>query len=245
MIVLDCDQGTPEWIDARLGIPTASQFSRIVTSTGKASSQAHEYIGELLAEWALGRPYVKFAGNEWTERGNLLEPDARDWYEFATDSDVRQVGLIYKDESRTAAASPDALVGDDGLLELKCPGAGKHLFYLSNDVCPREYRMQVQGQLWVTGRAWCDFVSFYPRLPGFRYRVAPDPKIQAALDAIMDDFQASLIERRLTLLELGVTPAVIPEPKPEAEAEAAPESLFITDEDVQAALDNYDRKAKE
>ena len=205
MITINCAQGSREWEEARLGIPTASAFSRIVTPTGKLSAQREGYLGELLAEWVLGEPIHEFQ-TEWMERGKLLEPDARAYYAFQRDAEVETVGFIYRDEDRQAGCSPDGLVGDDGLIELKCPMAGKHLVYLSRGVCPKEYVGQVQGQLWVTGRLWCDFMSFHPGLPPFILKVEPDPKFQAALDDHMPTFIAEILEGRERLRELGVMP---------------------------------------
>ena len=112
MIVLDCEQGSQAWIDARLGIPTASEFSRIVTPTGRASTAAEGYTAELLAEWALGYPIKEFGGDEWTERGKELEPDARAFYALDTNLDPQTVGFVYRDERKMVGGSPDALVGE-------------------------------------------------------------------------------------------------------------------------------------
>ena len=110
------------WIEARLGIPTASEFSKIVTPGGKLSASRDEYIGTLLAEWALGEQDAEFQ-SEWAERGKLLEPEARDYYRFHRDADVATVGFVYRDDARSVGCSPDGIVGGDGLLELKCPKA--------------------------------------------------------------------------------------------------------------------------
>ena len=137
-----------EWLDAKLGIPSASGFHRILTPTGKLSksSRRERYMGELLAEWALGEQWDTGIGNShWVLRGIELEPQARLWYEMAY-AEVEEVGFIWRDESRMAGCSPDGLVGDDGLLELKCPSPAQHVLYLS---CPgqlaRKYYWQVQG----------------------------------------------------------------------------------------------------
>ena len=97
-------------------------------------------------------------------------------------------------------------MGDDGLLELKCPQEDTHLLYLARGVLPTDYKAQVQGQLWVTGRAWADFMSYCPELPPFLIRVEPDPKFQAALDDHMPTFHAELMAGRARLLDKGVTP---------------------------------------
>ena len=229
MIRLDFQQGSREWVEARLGIPTASEFSRIVTTSGAKAKTG--YVWELVAEWVLGEPTVKFGGNDWTERGQVLEPEARKYYAFQRDLEPQTVGFIYRDETRMCGCSPDGLVGDDGLLELKCPMAGKHLQYLVGDKVPREHKTQVQGQLWVTGRAWCDFMSYHPGLPPFIKRVEPDPKLQAALDEHMPEFLEELLAGRERLRSLGVVPAG--EAEPVAEKADANGDLWLTDKDVE------------
>ena len=204
MKVLDVEQGSREWVEARLGIPTASAFKRIVTSTGKLSAQRESYQAELLSEWVFGEPAKDF-DTAWTERGKALEPDARRYYSFHTDTEAQTVGFCLRDDG-IAGASPDSLVGDDGLLELKCPREDTHLLYLARGVLPTDYKVQVQGQLWVTGRAWADFMSYAPELPPMLVRVEPDKKFQAALDDHMPTFHAELMAGRERLREKGVEP---------------------------------------
>ena len=202
MVIVDCEQGTREWIEHRLGIPTASEFKRIVTNSGKLSTSRDTYIGELLAEWALGEPMHDFS-TEWTERGKFLEPEAFNYYAFQTDMDPQSVGLCLTDDRRVGA-SPDGLVGELGLLELKCPMAPTHLLYLARGTLPKEYRAQVQGQLWVTGRDWCDFMSYFPKLPPFITRVYPDPMYHDALSSALPSFNLELEAGREELIRLGV-----------------------------------------
>ena len=204
MKVLDVEQGSREWVEARLGIPTASAFKRIVTSTGKLSAQREAYQAELLSEWVFGEPAKDF-DTAWTERGKVLEPDARRYYSFHTDAEAQTVGFCLRDDG-IAGCSPDGLVNPEGLLELKCPREDTHLLYLARGVLPTDYKAQVQGQLWVTGRAWADFMSYCPELPPFLIRVEPDPKFQAALDDHMPTFHAELMSGRARLLDKGVTP---------------------------------------
>ena len=208
MIVLDCEQGTRAWVEARLGVVTASEVGRIVTPTGKrASGEAVErYACELMAETFTGEPVVEF-DNEWTERGRVLEPDARDEYVFATGNEYRHAGFVYRDESRTVGCSPDGLVGDDGGLEIKCPNPGLHLMHLAGGVVPKKHRPQVQGCIWVTGAAWWDFMSFHPDFPPLIVRAEPDPAYQAALSEIVPAFVEDLAERRAALEAMGLEAA--------------------------------------
>ena len=204
MIILDCEQGTQEWSEARLGIPTASEFSRIVTPTGKLSAARDGYLAELLAEWALGQPVSEFMGTDWTERGHMLEDAAREYYGVIRDVEPRTVGFLYRDDSRTCGASPDSLVGSNGLLETKCPSAPEHLLYLCRDAVPKKYWPQVQGQLWVSGYAWCDFMSYFPELPPVLIRVLPDDRYQDALDQHMPTFIDEMFDGRRRLQAMGI-----------------------------------------
>ena len=208
MIVHPAEQGSAAWVEARLGIPTSSQFSRILTPGGKLSASRDGYLAELAAEWALGEQFSEFAGTEWTERGHILEGEARAAYGLLRDADVTEVGTCYMDERRLVASSPDGLVGDEGCLELKCPKAGTHLLWLSRGVLPREHVLQVQGQLWVTDCDWADFMSYHPGLPPLVVSVTPDEKLQAAMDEHIPTFIAELLAGRERLRELGVEPAL-------------------------------------
>ena len=102
MIIHPAEQGSAAWTEARLGIPTASQFSRIITPGGKLSKSRDGYLAELLAEWALGEPVSDFLGTDWTERGHILEGEARAAYGLLRDADVTECGLCYRDDSRSA-----------------------------------------------------------------------------------------------------------------------------------------------
>ena len=206
MIICNFAQGSDEWVEARLGIPTASEFSKIVTSTGNCSSQLAAYKRQLIREWILGEPTGDFQGTYWTDRGNECEPEARAYYEYETDQEVIQCGFIYADDSKMWGASPDGLVGNDGLLELKTPSMDWHAAYCLEPELPTKYRIQVQGQMWVTGREWCDFVSYYPEYPVMRVRVERDEKLHAAFDEHIIGFVAELKAGRSRLLELGFAP---------------------------------------
>lgn len=173
-----CDQMSYEWWQLRRGIPTASRFDRVLTpATGKPSAQQAGYIAELIAERSeFAPPYVLpsggFVSDEMAE-GIRREPEARSWYALQTDGDVRQVGFVLSACGRFGA-SPDALVGEDGLLELKNPKPATHVQYLLAGTLPVEYRCQVHGALVVTGRKWVEFVSYCPGFPPLLVRVLPD-----------------------------------------------------------------------
>ena len=152
MQIYNVEQGTPEWEDLRLGIPTTSCFSKIVTPTGKLSTQSAEYQNELLAE-VFCSDESEFQGNYWTDRGNEYEPQAVANYEFQYDVKTEKVGFITETVGvGMVGCSPDRLVGNYGLLEIKCPGAKKHLSNLFSNELDKQYRPQVQGQIWLSGR---------------------------------------------------------------------------------------------
>ena len=213
MIVLDAEQGSLEWVGARLGIPTASQFHRIITPKGRLSLQRKPYLAELIAERALGEPMGslergaldgKATVTGWMERGKTLEDQARQYYELVTDTTVEKVGFVWPDESKSVGASPDALVGSDGLLEIKCPSAPRHLLNLASESAPRTYWMQVQGQLWVCKRRWCDLLSYCPGLPESLHRAEMDEEIQTALDEHIPVFVRELRETEDRLRDMGL-----------------------------------------
>ena len=190
MTVHDVKQGGSDWLRLRAGIPTASEFLKIITPTGKASSQANRYCCDLIAERILGRPlesYVSLA----MERGSELESEAIAAYEFERSLDTYVVGFVTDDEQRWGA-SPDRLVGDDGLLEVKCPDAGVHVGYLLMRPADRKYYPQIQGQLWITGRKWVDIMSYHPEMPRAIVRVERDEEYLQLLSQAVTCFSRSL-----------------------------------------------------
>jgi len=179
------EQGSEEWLQARVGRATASRFSDVMASirSGEAASRKN-YRAELVVERLTGQP-VEFYKSPAMEWGNEYEPVARLKYELTTGNNVEECGLFIHN-SIMAGASPDGLVNDDGLLEIKCPNTATHIETLRKQEVPRQYYWQVMGQLWLTGRKWCDFVSFDPRMPAnaqyFTTRVLRDDEAIADLE---------------------------------------------------------------
>lgn len=192
MIILDCEQGSVEWKLARLGIPTASEFKKIVTTKGALSASRNGYMMDLITEAATNEPKDDISNLYWVQRGKELEPEAFDFYSVYAKSDPVKVGFVYRDESRNVGCSPDALVGDDGLLEIKCPSPGEHIMTAYSGILPIKHIQQVQGQLWVTGRQWCDYLSYCDEYPEFEIRVNRDDVFQAALDKHIPKFAEEL-----------------------------------------------------
>ena len=201
MIIHDCIQGTTEWLQLRAGIPTASCFERIITKSGKPSTQAEKYMHRLLAERIMGHPVTEFV-SAYMARGSELEADARAYYEGVRELDVVKVGFCTNDE-KTIGASPDALVGDEGLLELKCPAEHTHVAYLLTRAVDAEYYPQAQGQLWIAGRKWLDIMSYHPEMPPAIIRVERDEAFIGTLSSALLTFSAALEMAAVDLRERG------------------------------------------
>jgi putative phage-type endonuclease len=180
MIILNDEQGSPEWLASRLGRPSASMFGKLITGSGKPSSSAESYINEMIAERLTGRS-KPFYTNEHMERGNALEPEAREAYEFITDYEVQETGFIL-DDSEEFGCSPDGLVVDHSLgLEIKCPSDSVHVSYLRAGKVPAKYYQQVQGCMWITGRECWDFMSYHPEMPHLLVRMERNEKFIEAM----------------------------------------------------------------
>lgn len=201
MIEVDVQQGTEEWREARAGIPTASRFDEIITpSTMKLSKASAGYRYELLAEWMLGTALDDGFAGDYAWRGTEMEADAVRYYELQRNVSTRRIGLVLADD-RQAGCSPDRLVGVDGGLEIKCPGPGKHVGNLIR--MTQDYRPQVQGCLWLTGRRWWDLLSFHADLPAALVRVERDETFIAALAKAVGAFQEQLREDKALLISEG------------------------------------------
>lgn len=200
-------QGTQEWRMDRLGIPTASEFSQIVTPAKLAASASQEpYLNRLLSELISGEPHDTQDGGVETlymARGKSLEADAFSAYALLTDRDPRKCGFCWQDERRRVGCSPDALVGDDGLLEIKCESLAVFLGRVRAPGLPLEHRLQVQGELWVTGRQWADFIAYYPGLPLFVHRTTADPVVFAAFGTHIPAFCDRLAAEHARLAASG------------------------------------------
>ena len=159
------EQGSPEWFAARVGRVTASRVSDVVakTRTGWGASRAN-YMAQLIAERLTGAPAKRFTSAEM-QWGTETEPEARAAYQFETATLVSAMGFVPHPSIALAGASPDGAIGDSGLLELKCPNTATHINTLLGGAIPHEYICQMQWQMACTGRRWCDFASYDPRMP--------------------------------------------------------------------------------
>jgi hypothetical protein len=202
MIEHKLEQGSPEWVAARIGIPTASQFARLITPKKREpSASRHKYRAELLTEWLLGQP-LDWGATLWMGRGSELEDEARRFYELERDVEVQRIGFVTRDDGRVGG-SPDGLVGDDGGVEIKCPSALQHVQYMLGE--DPEYFAQVQGYLYLTDRRWWDLLSYNPALPPVLKRIPRDDEFIAALVAILDkDFLPQLDREKAQLNQYRV-----------------------------------------
>ncbi len=176
MRVIDCRQQTEAW-DRLRNRPTASEFGKFCTpARGDYSSQATAYAAKIVAK-QLG-VYTEPPPSFWMEWGTEQEPNARHAYTQQTGREVTEVGFILPDGTDAYGGSPDGLVGDDGLLEIKCPAPETLISYHADGVFPVQYKPQVQALLLISGRAWLDFFVFHPELTPFLLRVKPDLKYQ-------------------------------------------------------------------
>ena len=159
------DQGTDEWFAIRVGKVTASRVADVIAKTKSGYSASRDnYMAQLVCERLTGQKGESFT-NAAMQHGTETEPLARAAYEALRDVLVDEVGFVPHPSIHMAGASPDGLVGDNGLLEIKCPNTATHIETLLSESVPTKYYTQMQFQLACTGREWCDFVSFDNRLP--------------------------------------------------------------------------------
>jgi len=204
MRALATTQRSAEWFELRRGLPTCSRFDKIITAaTGKPSSAQESLINELIAESILPpeQGVVKYVSEEM-EQGMILEAEARCCYELNhASAPVTEMGFLMHD-SGLFGGSPDALVGDDGGAEIKCPSGPVHIGYFRAGVLPDCYKQQVHGYLAVTGRPWWDFFSYCRNLPPFHIRINRD-SYTAALAAELMKFSVKYNEARV---QFGLQP---------------------------------------
>lgn len=196
MQVHNLEQGTDDWYAVRLGVLTASNFSKVLTAkTMQLSASAAQLENEIVAEILTGEQGNTFFGSFDTERGKELEPEAVDFYEMLTGMDTEKVGFVTNDAG-TIGCSPDRFVGDEGLLEIKCPAPHTHVKSLVEKSIGDEHKPQIQGQLMITGRKWADAFSYHPKMPPSIIRVERDEeyieKLQTALDKLLLNIQTKL-----------------------------------------------------
>jgi len=193
-IIIDSfDQKSPEWMAARAGNPGASSISKIITNSGEISKQRTEYLYQLAGEKITGKCEEGFQSQAMIN-GTEREAAARALFEMIYGVEVRQAALIYKDEFKLFHCSPDGLVGDNAILELKNPMLKTHVKYLIEGKLPADYFGQCMMSLYVTERELCYFMSAYEGMPPFILEVRRDERYIALLAKALDDFAADLIK---------------------------------------------------
>lgn len=199
MITFDVIQGTSAWADLRIGIPTASAFDAILTPTKlELSKSADKYACRLIAEEHLRLPLDSALGSTSVVRGQVFEKKALGLYELKRDeAELTPIGFVMRDDRRVGC-SPDHFVGKNGLLEIKVPEPETHIAYLLDEQ-GIGYRLQVQGQIWLCEREWCDTLSYHPDMPPALVRQDRDEKVIAAIAAAVDRFLDRKDELKLKL----------------------------------------------
>ncbi len=180
MKIIECVQHSTEWDEVKRGIPSSSKFEKIITPTGKPSASAIKYARTLAAERISGFSELSYHSKAM-EEGNRREEESRLVYAMLKEVEVRQVGFCLSDCGRYGC-SPDGLVGEDGLIELKNRTGGVAIEHLLENELPPLVIPQVQGQLLVSGRSFCDYVSYYPGLPTLIIRVERDEVFLSKLE---------------------------------------------------------------
>ncbi len=195
--IINCEQNTPEWDNARKGIPTGSCFQTVQAegrTKGSPSVTRRKYMLQLIGERNQTRDPERFE-SEAMKRGHELEAEAVQMYELLTGSTTTPVGFMRRDfEWGAVGCSPDRLVGEDGLIEVKTAKPEVLYEWLLAQRLPPEHVAQVQGALWLSGRDYVDFVGYWPGLPMFIHRVYPDGAYFAGLKVALQDFHRDMAE---------------------------------------------------
>lgn len=205
MKIIDCEQRSAEWFAARAGKPTASEFSTVLAKgKGNAESRSRRtYMLKLAGEILTGEPMDNYT-NAHFDRGREMEPEARDYYAFLASDPVQQVGFI---DCGAYGCSPDALVGGDGVLEIKTALPHLLIGYHLDGGFPPEHKAQCQGALFVTGRKWVDLLIYWPRIEPFVTRAERDETYIAELAKGIAEFNAELAGVVETMRALGTRKA--------------------------------------
>jgi len=194
MIIIYCEQNSPEWFSLRAGIPGASSFDQIFTAkTLKPSASRIKLLYQLAGERIIKSKPETYS-SYYMKRGIELEPQARDVFSMLKEIDVNQVGYCYYDERKDRGCSPDGLIGEVSGLELKCPSLSVHVGYLMKKDLPSDYFQQVQGSLYITGYEYWYFMSYHPGIKPLIIKVYRDEKFISLLHAELESFCLELNE---------------------------------------------------
>lgn len=204
LTVYDCEQGSEDWFRARMGIPTASEFGTVLAPrAGSEGKMRRTYLHKLAGEIITGEPMERY-GNAHMERGNEMEAEARSLYAFMSDADPTQIGFLRNGQK---GCSPDSLIGDAGMLEIKTKLPHLLIDCILKDDFPAEHKAQCQGALWVAEREWVDIAVYWPRMPLFVKRAYRDEEYISKLSDAIDAFNADLAVVVDRIKAYGVEPA--------------------------------------
>ena len=190
--IFDCEQNSPEWLRARMGIPTASEFKKLLGIRKDARDKVtrRDYMYRLAGEIITGEPYEHYS-NAHMERGHEMEPEARSYYAFMEDAPLTRVGFI---RNGSKGCSPDSLVGNSGMLEIKTALPHVLIDAMLSDDFPPEHKAQTQGQLWTAEREWSDILIYWPKMPPVKRRAYRDEAYIKLLSDAVDQFNAELAD---------------------------------------------------
>jgi len=204
LTVYDCEQGSEDWFRARMGIPTASEFGTVLAPrAGSEGKMRRTYLHKLAGEIITGEPMERY-GNAHMERGHEMEAEARSLYAFMSDADPTQIGFLRNGQK---GCSPDSLIGDAGMLEIKTKLPHLLIDCILKDDFPAEHKAQCQGALWVAEREWVDIAVYWPRMPLFVKRAYRDEEYISKLSDAIDAFNADLVAVVDRIKAYGVEPA--------------------------------------
>lgn len=193
MIIIDIEQGSEQWLNEKIGKPSASNASKIITNAGAKSKQQEGYMFELVGEIITGKKEDGYR-NKNMETGNEREYESREFFEIVHNVEVSQVGVVYKDEKKEFLCSPDGLVDNKYGIELKNVLPKTQVKYLLNNKVPSEYFSQIQFSLYITGLEYWYFMSYVPAMKPLIIKVERDEKFLKLLDAELKDFCEELKE---------------------------------------------------
>jgi putative phage-type endonuclease len=240
MNIIECNQGSQAWFEARSGKVTASRICDVMNFLKKGGEGAdrRNYRAQIVAELLTGAPDMNGYLSPYMEHGTEQEPFARAAYEIQTGNSVEQLGFVVHPSIARAGASPDGLVGEDGAIEIKCPKTETHIRWLLAGIVPEEHEPQMMFVMACTGRAWCDFVSYDSRLPAalqlFTVRLMRDEARITVLEEAVIGFLAEVDGTIDALRAICGVDFALPSPKlPEVPMR---DETYLTDEDFAGLL---------
>jgi hypothetical protein len=208
MKILECKQKSAEWMIARAGVPTASEFDALLTPKlePRKGQTVETYLARKLSEWWIGGPLPQ-VGSYYMEQGTILEDEAIPWYELETGRTVTRIGYITTDDGRVGCSPDGVLMLEGGVygagIEIKCPAIHTHVSWLLDGVLPTEHAAQVYGSMWVTGLSEWYFLSYHRGLPALRVTVSQDGAILGRIGEALESFLAKLDAGKKRLIEIN------------------------------------------